>query len=128
MPDFATEKTTAQFVVLLLEKIWGLHQVAPNTPPPGRIPSENPETYLTAAQAEALAAEGVRLLAHYLPQESAQRVTSAVEHLPRPRHASHEQVLLRLGALGAVLPHGGDPNSPPGCCVFWPGRGMVCVR
>jgi ParB-like chromosome segregation protein Spo0J len=51
-----------------------------------------------------------------------------VEHLARPPHERREEALLRLGALGAVDPGVGDPDRPPGCCVFWPGRGLICVR
>ena len=123
--DFQLEKTTAQFIVLLLESI--LHFKIPPVPPlHGGGGSEEHPTYLSPAQTEALAAEGVSLLARYLPSEAAQKVTSAVEHLARPPQVDREHALLRLGALGAVIPQSGDPA--PGCCVFWPGRGMVCVR
>ena len=109
----------APFLVALLAKL--LHY--------GDVPRGGGDpTFLTATETEVLAAEGVRLLAHYLPQEAARLVASAVEHIARPHHQSREQALLRLGALGAVVPDDGDPNSAPGCCVFWPGRGLVCAR
>jgi hypothetical protein len=112
------EEILAPFLVLLLGKLtnWG------------DVIGGGGNQYLTGAQAEALAVEGVSLLARYLPREVAQTVTSAVEQLARPRHESREQALLQVGALGGVIPDGGDPGSPPGCCVFEPGRGLVCVR
>lgn len=109
----------APFLVALMAKIFKYGDV----PRGGGDP-----TFLTAVETEVLAAEGVRLLAHYLPPEAAHQVASAVEHIARPHHESREQALLRLGALGAVVPDGGDPNSAPGCCVFWPGRGLICAR
>jgi hypothetical protein len=123
--DFQLEKTTAQLIVLLLERI--LFKI-PEVPPHGGGGSGGDPTYLTDAQTEALAAEGISLLAGYLPSEAAQQVKAAIGHLARPHHVDREQTLLRLGALGAVVPHSGDPANPPGCCVFWPGRGLVCVR
>lgn len=84
--------------------------------------------FLTEEQTEALAVEGVSLLARYLPQEAARHVASAVEHLARPPY-DREQALLQLGSLGAVVPDfSGDPGSAPGCCVHWPGRGLICAR
>lgn len=117
---FLDETILAPFLLLLILKL--THYTGPTD-------GGGDPTYLTGAQAEALAVEGVELLARYLPEETAQRVTSAVEHLTHPRHRSREQMLLRVGALGGVvLPHSGGPDSPPGCCVFEPGRGLVCVR
>ncbi len=114
---FLNEEIMAPFLVLLLGKLTGW-----NLPTGGG----GDPTYLTGAQTEALAAEGVSLLARYLPQEAAKGVTSAVEHLARPRHGNREQALLHMGALGGVLPS--HPGAPPGCCVSEPGRGLVCVR
>ena len=108
----------APFMVALLAKLFKYVDV----PRGGGDP-----TFLTAVQTEALAAEGVRLLARYLPQEAARQVASAVEHIARLPHESREQALLRLGALGAVLPDDPDPNSGPRCCVFLPGKGLICV-
>ncbi len=120
MPDRDTILLEAQFLVLTLARLLKYGDV----PHGGGDP-----TFLTAAQTEALAAEGVRLLARYLPQEAARQVESAVEHLARPRHEGREEALLRLGGLGAVDPGVDvDPNLAPGCCVVWPGRGLICVR
>jgi hypothetical protein len=119
MTDSETFLIEAQFLVLILARLLKFTDV----PHGGGDP-----TFLTAAQTEALAAEGVRLLGRYLPQEAARQVASAVEHLARPPHERREEALLRLGALGAVDPGVVDPDRPPGCCVFWPGRGLICVR
>src|SRR5579863_5376953 len=101
--DFQLEKTTAQFIVLLLERI--LFKI-PQVPPHGGGGSGGDPTYLTDSQTEALAAEGIRLLAHCLPSEAAQQVTSAVGKLPRlHHHVEREEALLSLGALGTVIPH-----------------------
>jgi hypothetical protein len=120
---FLLEPILAPLLVLLLERLLNFGDV-----PRGGGEGPGEPTYLTGPQTEALAAEGVSLLARYLPREAAQRVTSADKHLARPHHGSREQALLRLGALGAVVPHSGSPGNPPGCCVFEPGRGLVCVR
>jgi hypothetical protein len=110
----------APFLVALLAKLFKYGDV----PRGGGDP-----TFLTAVQTEALAAEGVRLLARYLPQEAARQVASAVEHIARLPHESREQALSNLGAHGAVVlrPDDPDPNSGPRCCVFYPGRGLICV-
>ena len=108
----------APFLVAVLAKLFKYADV----PHGGGDP-----TFLTAAQSEALAAEGVRLLARYLPQEAARQVASAVEHITRLPHESREQTLLHLGAFGAVVPADPDPNSAPRCCVYYPGRRLICV-
>jgi hypothetical protein len=120
MPDSDKflEAIAAPFMVALLARLLNHGDVTGGGGDP---------TFLTAQQTEALAAEGVSLLARYLPQEAARQVASAVEHLARP-HYEMREALLQLGALGAVVPERGDPNSPPGCCVFEPGRGLICVR
>jgi hypothetical protein len=111
----------APFLVALLARLFKYGDV----PRGGGDPTP---TFLTAVETEVLAAEGVRLLARYLPQEAARQVASAVEHIARPRHESREHALLRLGALGAVVPDDNDPNSAPGCCVWYPGKGLICAR
>jgi hypothetical protein len=124
MPDSDKflEAIAAPFLVALLAKLLKYGDV------PGRDGGPSDPTFLTEEQTTALAVEGVSLLARYLPHEAARQVASAVEHLARPPY-EREQVLLQLGSLGAVVPDfGGDPGSAPGCCVQWPGRGLICAR
>lgn len=113
-----TEELIAPFLVLLIGELTGW-----NEPIGGGDP-----VYLTAEQTAALAGEGIRLLATYLPKEAAQRVTSAIEgvrHSPRGRT---EQMLLTMGKLGATIPNlHGPSGGPPGCCVRIGGR-LVCVK
>jgi hypothetical protein len=120
MTDFLEEEIWASFMVLVIGKLvrWG-------DIPIGGGGQGDPH-YLTGAQAEALAAEGIRLLARYLPQEAAEEVTATIKPLARaPHHHNREQALVQVGALGGLLVGGDDP---PGCCVFEPDRGLVCVR
>jgi hypothetical protein len=120
MTDFPIEEIRAPWLVALLAKLFKYGDV----PRGGGDPTP---TFLTAVETEALAAEGVTLLARYLPQEAARQVASAVEHIARPPHQSREQALLSLGALGAVVPDFGDPSGAR-CCMVWPGRGIICTR
>jgi hypothetical protein len=105
----------APFLVLLVGELTGWNQSAPG----------GDSVYLTVEQAEALAAEGIGLLAAYLPKDASEKVTTAVAHLPRVKHGSREQRLLTIGRLGGVVP---TPKSgPPGCCVYFNGA-LHCVR
>jgi hypothetical protein len=113
------EQQTASFLVLLVGKLTGW-----NAPVGGR----GDPVYLTQEQTGALAAQGIGLLTSFLPAEAAKGVNSAIAGLPRPPHASHEERLLRAGAVGGSIVSVGDSNNPPGCCVEWPGQGLVCVR
>jgi hypothetical protein len=110
------EELMAPFLILLIGELTGWN---------GPIGGGGDPVYLTAEQTAALAAEGISLLASYLPQEAAQRVTSAIERLPRPPKGSTERVLLSMGRLGGTLPSG---DSHGGCCVGLPGGKEVCVR
>lgn len=114
------EQLLAPFLVLLIGELTGW-----NAPIEGGDP-----VYFTGEQTESLAAEGIRLLAQYLPERFSQQVASAVEPLPRPPHGSPEQRLMRIGRLGGIIPTvisnpGG--NNAPGCCVWMNGH-MYCVR
>lgn len=115
--QLAEEELLAPFLALLIGKLTGWTQ-------PTHIGGD--PVYLTGEQTAALAAEGINLLASFLPQEAAQRVTSAIERLPRPPRGTREERLMRIGALGGVIPttHG---DGPPGCCVEINGH-LVCVR
>jgi hypothetical protein len=112
----AEEKMVASFVVLLVGKLTGW-----NMPTGGG----GDPVYLTGEQTQALAAEGISLLTSFLPEEAAQRITSAIEQLPRAPHGNREERLLRTGSLGGTLVD--NPDGPPGCCVGGP-HGLVCVR
>lgn len=116
------EQLIAPYLVLLLGKLTGWNYPVGDG---GGDP-----VYLTGEQKAALAVEGISLLTTYLPAEAAKQVTSAIERLPRPQHThrDHEATLMRIGALGGVLPsvkH--NPNSPPGCCFMENGH-LVCVN
>jgi hypothetical protein len=115
--QLAQEELLAPFLVLLIGKLTGWTQ-------PTHIGGD--PTYLTGEQTAALAAEGIDLLASFLPQEAAQRVTSAVERLPRPPRGTREERLLSVGALGGVI-HSAGGDGAPGCCVEINGH-LFCVR
>ena len=85
--------------------------------------------YLTGEQKTAIATEGIKLLASYLPNAAAEQVTAAIERLPRNgKHINHDEMLMRIGALGGVVPSvGHTPGNPPGCCVWEQGH-LVCVN
>jgi len=83
--------------------------------------------YLTGEQAAVLAAEGVRLLATFLPAAAAEQVTAAVAPMKREKKGSREERLMRLGNLGAVIPTVGVPGDAPGCCVESGGH-LICIR
>lgn len=83
--------------------------------------------YLNHEQTEVLATEGIGLLASFLPEDAAKEVTTAIRSLRREPHASHDERLVRAGSIGGTIVIG-NPSDPPGCCVEWPGRGLVCVR
>jgi hypothetical protein len=110
----------APFLVLVIGKLTGWNEPTGGGGDP---------VYLTGDETASLAAEGIRLLAQYLPQEPAQQVASAVERLPRPPHGSPEERLLRIGSFGGVLPKGvtQPTDGPPGCCIRINER-LVCVR
>jgi hypothetical protein len=112
------EEMIASFLVLLIGRLLNWADV----PKGGGDPQ-----FLTAEQTEALAAQGISLLARYLPPETAKGVTTAVERHAHRRHHSLEEAFLHVGALGGIVSVG-SPDGPPGCCVFEPGRGLVCVR
>ena len=131
------DELLAPFLVLLIGKLTGWNEPAGGGDP----------VYLTAEQTAALAAEGINLLAPYLPQETSQRVKSAIAaafdgtaggpptgggaHGPgrveRIAQGSTEQMLLNIGKMGwpTVFQSGGGDG--PGCCVGTQ-HGLVCVR
>jgi hypothetical protein len=120
MPESQQEEMLGSFLVLIIGNILNWADV----PKGGGDP-----LFLTSPQAEAFAAEGISLLARYLPPEAAKVVTTAVAPHARKPQRDHQQALLRVGAFGGHLPTvGGRPGGPPGCCVFEPGRGMICVN
>ena len=113
------EDILAPFLVLLIGKLTGWNQPAPGGGDP---------VYLTGEEAAALAAEGIGLLAGYLPKAAAQQVTAAVEHLHRAKHGSRERALMNIGRLGGVIPVvSAGSDGAPGCCVEENGH-LVCVR
>jgi hypothetical protein len=117
MTDHVQEEILAPFLVLLIGRLLNWADV----PRGGGDPQ-----FLTGAQTEALAAHGISLLARYLPQEAAKRVTTAVEPLARAPNPSYEQVLLHIGAGGGVVISDGGGGGGGGCCVLEQ-RGYVCV-
>jgi hypothetical protein len=119
MTDGLQEEAIAPFLVLLIGKLLNWADV----PKGGGDP-----LFLTGAQAEALAAEGIKVLTRYLPPEAAKAVTTAVAPHARASHRNQRQALMRVGALGGVLPKVvGSPENPPGCCVYEGGQ-LICVR
>lgn len=120
MTDPLQDEILAPFLVLLIGRLLNWADV----PRGGGDPNPSLQ-FLTGAQTEALAAEGIGLLAQYLPQEAAKQVTTAVKPLARAPHPGRDQVLMRVGASGgAVISDSGDGR---GCCVLEQG-GYVCVR
>ncbi|MGA8220713.1 MAG: hypothetical protein WB780_03600 [Candidatus Acidiferrales bacterium] len=135
------EELLAPFLLLLIGKMTGWME-------PTSIGGD--PVYLTGEQTASLAAEGISLLAPYLPQETAQRVTTAiaaafdgtaggpptgggahgpgrVERIARLRLGSTEQMLLNIGKMGWPTVFQSGDGEGPGCCVGTP-RGLVCVR
>jgi hypothetical protein len=135
------EQLLAPFLVLLIGKLTGF-----NPPPTGG----GDPVFLTDDQAAAVAAEGIGLLAPYLPQEAAQRITSTIAAvfdgtaggsstgggaqgsgrvgtIPRLQFASTDQILLNMGEIDhpTIVPE--DREEGPGCCVGSQ-HGLVCVR
>jgi hypothetical protein len=111
------EELLASYLVLLLGRLtdW-------NAPNGGGDP-----VYLTASDKTKLAVEGMHLLASYLPAATAEQITSAMRDLPRAHHHNHDEMLMRIGALGGIIPVGHTPGAPPGCCVMEQGR-LFCVN
>lgn len=117
------EQMIASYLVLLLGKLTGWNY------PSGDFGGD--PVYLTEEQKTTLAVEGMRLLNTYLPSEAAKQVTSAIERLPRPDRMgrddiNYEATLMRIGALGGVLPSARSPDVAPGCCLVENGR-LVCA-
>ena len=112
------EELLAPFLVLLIGKLTGWNEPTGGGGDP---------VYLTGEQTAALAAEGINLLAPYLPQETSQRVKSAIERISRLPQGSTEQMLLNIGRMGwpTVFHSGGGEG--PGCCVGGQ-HGLVCVK
>ena len=123
IPKIENEQLLANFLVLLIGKLTGW-----NAP----IGGGGDPVFLTADESAAFAAEGISLLASRLPKEAAEKVSAAIERLPRPKHqGTAEDRLVSVGGLGGTIPstgsHGGNLGGPPGCCVHINGR-LVCVR
>lgn len=112
------EELIAPFLLLIIGKITGWTQ-------PTHIGGD--PVYLTGDQTAALAAEGIRLLAPYLPTAAAQQVDAVVEPLPRAHRGTREERLMNIGRLGGVVPSTHSGDQPPGCCVDINGH-LVCVR
>jgi hypothetical protein len=135
------EELLAPFLVLLIGKLTGWNEPTGGGGDP---------VYLTAEQTAALAAEGINLLAPYLPQETSQRVKSAiaaafdgtaggpptgggahgpgrVERIARLPQGSTEQMLLNIGKMGWPTVFRSAGGDGPGCCVGTQ-HGLVCVR
>jgi len=112
------QRAIAPMLVLILGKLTGW-----NFP----VPKGGDPVYLTAEQATALAAEGIRLLSPYLGEEAHGRVSTAVEKFSRPTSVTDEEKLVNLGGLGGIIPSTHNPGGAPGCCVMINGH-LVCVR
>jgi hypothetical protein len=112
------EEMLASYLVLLIGRLTDWN--APNG-------GGGDPVYLTAADKAKLAVEGIQLLATCLPAAAAQQVTSALRDLPRAQQHNHDEMLMRLGALGGIIPVGHTPGAPPGCCVMEQGR-LFCVN
>ena len=111
------EELLASYLVLLIGRLTNW-----NAPNGGGDP-----VYLTADDKAMLAVEGIQLLASYLPGNTAQQVTSAIRDLPCAQQHNHDEMLMRIGSLGGIIPVGRTPGAPPGCCVMEQGR-LFCVN
>lgn len=112
------ERAIADYLTLLIGKLTNW-----NFPVHGGGPGD--PVYLNADETAELAAAGIRMLAPLLPQETAQKITAAIEKYPNRQQASVEEALLQVGSVGGVIHHG--TSGPPGCCVMINGR-LVCVQ
>lgn len=113
------EQMLASYFVLLMGRLTGWNYPTGDGGDP---------VYLTGEQKTAIAAEGIHLLASYLPKAAAEQVTAAIERLPRNGgHINHDEMLMRIGALGGVVHSVHSAGNPPGCCVWEQGH-LVCVN
>lgn len=114
------EQMLASYFVLLMGRLTGW-----NYPTDGG----GDPVYLTGEEKAAIAVEGIHLLSSYLPKAAAEQVTEAIKRLPRNgKDINHDEMLMRIGALGGVIPslhH--TAGNPPGCCVWEQGH-LVCVN
>lgn len=113
------EQILASYFVLLMGRLTGW-----NYPNGGG----GDPVYLTGEEKASIAAEGIHLLASYLPKTAGEQVTAAIERLPRNgKHINHDEMLMRIGAHGGVVPSVHTVGNPPGCCVWEQGH-LVCVN
>jgi hypothetical protein len=110
-PRAETEELLAPYLVLLIGRLTGWNA------PPWRRRGADP-VYLTADEKAQLAAEGIYLWASCLPGAVAQQVTPAIQDLPRAGHPDHDDMMMRIGALGGIFSAGHAPGAPLGCCVL----------
>jgi hypothetical protein len=119
MPD--DDNLIASSLVLLVSRLIGSNEPTD---------SESGAKYLTNEQTQALATEGISLLASLLPDEANRRITSVLERLPRAAHGTREEMLMNAGSIGARLVKGvgvpGDPFVP--VCMLRPGGGWICFN